>query len=82
MMRKFFSVLALGLLACYIYLPGQCEHPTPYSFGGGIVQPFASSPEYDASEPQARRQLSVDERLNGTRDAPVGGTGLMWMEQF
>jgi hypothetical protein len=82
MIRKFIHVLALGLLACYIYLPGQCEHPTPYPFAGGVVQPFASSPQYDVTEPQARQQLSVDERINGTRDTPAGGAGLMWTWRF
>ena len=80
MIRKFVHVLALGLLACYIYLPRECDHPSP--FWGGVVHPFASNPQYDITEPQARQRLSVDEHINGTSNGPAGGAGLKWSWRF
>lgn len=79
MIRKLTHILALfiGLLTCSIEGQYKCVTPGAFPFGGGVIQPFASSPQYDVTEPLARQQQTVDERLNGTRDAPAGGFGLM-----
>ncbi len=43
----------------------------------GLLEPMASSPQYDPGQSQERRDLTTDERLHGSRDAPAGGIGLM-----
>jgi hypothetical protein len=82
MIKKLIHFFAFGLLACTIYLPGECEHPSPFPFGSGIMQPFAYSPQYDVDEPDARQQLTVDERLRGSSEMPAGGPGLGWTWRF
>jgi hypothetical protein len=42
----------------------------------GVLQPMVSSPQYDPDLSQGRRDLTVDERLHGSRDVPAGGIGL------
>ena len=65
MFSKLAKILALSLLTCYIYLPGECEHPSPAPFGGGVVQPFAYNPQQGVgtNEPQAVEQSRVDEEI-------------------
>jgi hypothetical protein len=82
MIRRLAKILALSLLACYIYLPGECEKPSPFPFSGGLAHPFAWNPQYDVSEPQSRQQSTVDEQIYGSSVAPAGGAGLMWTWRF
>jgi hypothetical protein len=52
-------------------------------FGGGVVQPLVSTPQYDYTDPATtRQQLIIDERIHGTRDAPASGIGLMQKWEF
>ena len=71
MNRKFIHILALfiGLLTCSIEGKFKCVTPGAFPFGGGIVQPLVSSPQFDPSESAARQQLTIDERIMG-RAAP------------
>ncbi len=82
MIRKLTHVLALclGILVCSSAF--NFEHPGAGTFAGGVVQPFAASPQYDVTESNVRRQLTVDERIQGTSSAPQGGAGLMWSSSF
>jgi len=73
-------VFCFAILACLPLL--NCENPAPGPLGGAVVQPYASSPQYDPTEPEARRQLTVDERIYGTSSVPAGGPGLMWSWSF
>ncbi len=86
MIRESIHVLALfiGIVGCLFCLPGdfRFQHRGPIPFAGGVVQPFASSPDYDVTEPPGRRQMTVDERLSGPGNAPPGGAGLMWTFDF
>jgi len=86
MIRKFTHILALfiGIVAYGPSLPGEFsfEHPAPIPFAGGVLQPFTSSLQYDVTEPPARRQQTVDERIYGTSSAPAGGAGLIWTLGF
>ncbi|MGO8942156.1 MAG: hypothetical protein ACLQJ7_00575 [Syntrophobacteraceae bacterium] len=84
MMRKFIHISALfiGLLTCSIEGKFKCVTPGAFPFGGGIVQPLVSSPQFDPSESAARQQLTIDERINGTSSAPAGGIGLMQLWSF
>ena len=84
MNRKLIKVSALfiGLLTCSIEGRFKCVTPGAFPFGGGIVQPLVSSPQYDPNESQARRQLTIDERINGTSSAPAGGIGLIQSWSF
>ncbi len=87
MIRKSIHILALsfGLLACSLEGEFKCvtSGTIPFPFGGGIVQPLVSTPQYDYIVPQtARDQLIIDEQLHGTRDAPAGGIGVMQKWDF
>jgi hypothetical protein len=84
MIRKIAPILALfiGLFTCSLEGQWKCVTPGQFPFGGGVIRPFASSYQYDADLPQAREQQTVDERINGTRDVPVGGAGLMQSWSF
>lgn len=84
MFSKLAKILALSLLTCYIYLPGECDHPSPAPFGGGVVQPFAYNPQQGVgtNEPQAVEQSRVDEQIWGSSVAPAGGAGLSWTWHF
>ncbi len=76
------SVLFIGLLTCSIEGKFKCVTPGAFPFGGGVVQPLVSSPQFDPSESQTRQQLTIDERINGTSSAPAGGIGLMQSWSF
>ncbi len=84
MIRKLTHILALfiGLLACSLEGQFKCVTPGAFPFGGGVVQPFTSSPEFDSNESQARQRLTIDERIEGTSSAPAGGAGLMQSWSF
>ena len=79
MIRKLTYILALfiGLLTCSIEGRFKCVTPGAFPFGGGVVQPLVSSPEFDPNESQTRQRLIIDERIQGTSSAPAGGIGLM-----
>ena len=90
MIRKPIHMLALffGLLACSLEGEFKCVTPDeiPFPFGGGVVQPLVSTPQYEQYDyivPEtARDQLIIDEQLHGTRDAPAGGIGMMQKWNF
>ena len=84
MNRKSIHILALfiGLLTCSIEGKFKCVTPGAFPFGGGVVQPLVSSPQFDTNESQTRQQLTIDERINGTSSAPAGGIGLMQSWSF
>ena len=84
MIRKLTPILALfiGLLTCRIEGQFKCVTPGTFPFGGGVVQPLVSSPQFDPGESAARQQLTIDERINGTSSAPAGGIGLMQLWSF
>ncbi len=84
MIRKFTHILALfvGLLTCSVEGQFKCVTPGTFPFGGGVIQPFASSAQYDVTRPEAREQQTVDERIYGTSVAPAGGVGLMQSWSF
>jgi hypothetical protein len=84
MIRKLTHILVLfmGLFVCSLEGKFKCVTPGAFPFGGGIIQPLVSSPEFDPNESQTRQQLIIDERLNGTSSAPSGGIGLMQKWSF
>jgi len=82
MIRKLAKILAVGLLACYIYLPGECEKPSPLPFWGGYIQPFAWNPQNGLGEPRSVEQSRVDEQSWGSSQSPAGGAGFMWTWRF
>ena len=88
MIRKLTPILALfiGLLTCRIEGQFKCVTPGTFPFGGGVVQPLVSTPQYEQYDyivPEtARDQLIIDEQLHGTRDAPAGGIGMMQKWNF
>jgi hypothetical protein len=84
MIRKRIHILALfiGLLTCSLEGKFKCVTPGAFPFGGGVIQPLVSSPEFDPNESQTRQQLSIDERIYGTSSAPAGGIGLMQSWSF
>jgi hypothetical protein len=69
----FVAVLACSSLEAQLNFPSQGT----FNFAGGILQPFVSSPQFDPTESEARQELAIDERLQGTRSAPAGGFGLI-----
>jgi hypothetical protein len=79
MIRKLTHILALfiGLLTCSIEGQFKCVTPGVIPFGGGVVQPLVSSPQFDPNESQLRQQVTVEERIYGTSSAPAGGIGLI-----
>ena len=79
MIRKLAPVLALfiGLLTCSIEGRFKCVTPGTFPVGGGVIQPLVSSPQYDPNESEARRQMTVDERLSGPSAVPTGGVGII-----
>ena len=84
MIRKLTPILALfiGLLTCRIEGQFKCVTPGTFPFGGGVVQPLVSSPQFDLNESQARQQMTIEERIYGTSSAPAGGIGLMQKWSF
>ncbi len=70
MIKKFAQIFILltAILVC------QSTQALPTC---GVLQPMASSPQYDPGQSRERRDLTVDERIHGTRDVPAGGIGLM-----
>jgi hypothetical protein len=84
MIRKLTHILALfiGLLACSLEGQFKCVTPGEFPFGGGVVQPLVSSPQYDPNESPTRRQMTIEERIYGTSSAPAGGVGLMQTWSF
>ena len=84
MIRKRIHILALfiGLLTCSLEGRFKCVTPGAFPFGGGVLQPLVSSPQFDPNESQTRQLLTIDERLDGTRSAPTGGIGLMQSWSF
>jgi hypothetical protein len=84
MIRKPTHVLALfiGLLTCSLEGRFKCVTPGTFPFGGGVVQPLVSSPQFDPNESEARQRLTIDERIYGTSSAPAGGVGLMQSWRF
>ncbi|MGO9022328.1 MAG: hypothetical protein ACLQVJ_28655 [Syntrophobacteraceae bacterium] len=84
MIRKLTHILALfiGLLTCSIEGQFKCVTPGTFPFGGGVLQPLVSSPLYDPTESEARQQLTIDERIQGTSSAPAGGVGMMQSWSF
>ena len=82
MIIKITPILAF-CFAILVCLPTfDFQHLGPGPVAGGVLQPFASGPYYDPTVPESRRQLAVDERINGTSSAPQGGAGLMWSLGF
>ncbi|MGA2400906.1 MAG: hypothetical protein ABSG91_04260 [Syntrophobacteraceae bacterium] len=79
MIRKLAPILALfvGLLTCSLEGQFKCVTPGAFPFGGGVIQPLVSSPQFDPNESEARQQMTVEERLHGTSAAPTGGIGLI-----
>jgi hypothetical protein len=85
MIRKPIHILALflGLLVCSLEGQFKCVTSGMIPFGGGVVQPLVSTPQYDYTDPATtRQQLIIDERIHGTRDAPASGIGLMQKWEF
>ena len=82
MIKKLTHVLALclAILACTPCF--NFEHSGQSPLAGGVVKPFASDPQYDVTVPAFERQMTVDERIQGTSSAPQGGVGLMWSSSF
>ena len=82
MITKTAHILALcfAILACLPTFNFQQLGPGPVT--GGALHPFASSPYYDPTVPDSRRQLTIDERINGTGSTPQGGAGLAWSWGF
>ena len=73
-------VFCFAVLACLPIF--NCEHQGPGPLTGGTLQPFASGPQYDPTEPESRRILTIPERIEGTSSAPQGGAGLQWTWSF
>ena len=84
MIRKRIHILALfiGLLTCSLEGKFKCVTPGAFPFGGGVIQPLVSSPEFDPNESQTRQQMTIEERIYGTSSAPAGGIGLMQKWSF
>ena len=84
MIRKPTHILALflGLLVCSIEGEFKCVTSGMIPFGGGVVQPLVSSPQFDLNESQTRQQMTIEERIYGTSSAPAGGIGLMQKWSF
>ena len=84
MIRKITLSLALfiGLLTCSLEGQFKCVTPGAFPFGGGIIQPLVSSPEFDPNESQVRQRLTIDERIEGSSAAPAGGVGLIQSWSF
>jgi hypothetical protein len=85
MIQKLTKIFALYLviLACSsIEAQFKFEPPGQIPFAGGIMQPLVSSPQFDPTESDARQQLTIDERIQGSSSAPAGGVGMMQSWSF
>ena len=73
---------ATVLAACPLYVPG----PSPFGPAGPLTysgaEPIAYSPQYNPDQPRVVEQARVDLHMNGWRDAPTGGAGMLWKWHF
>jgi hypothetical protein len=79
---KIFALCVAILVCSSLEAPFKFQSPGTLNFADGVMQPFASSPQYDSTETEARQQLTIDERIQGTSSAPAGGVGLMQSWSF
>jgi hypothetical protein len=85
MILKLTGILALWvtILTCSsLEWPFDFRSPGTINFAGGVLQPMTSNLQYDPGEPDTRQQLTIDERIEGTRSAPAGGFGLTQSWRF
>ncbi len=76
-LTHFVMALFVAVLTCAIEGQFQCETSGARPLGSGTIQPLSSTPGYDPYEPSPRRNLDIDEQIQGTRSAPAPGIGLM-----
>jgi len=80
MIQKLTKIFALYLviLACSsIEAQFKFEPPGQIPFAGGIMQPLVSSPQFDPTESDARQQLTIDERIQGSSSDPNSGLAIV-----
>jgi len=80
MIKKLIPVLVFSLAA--VVCTFDCDHVSQGPLRGGVLEPFASGPQFDPTEPESERLLTVPERIYGTSSAPQGGAGLMFKWNF
>lgn len=81
-LTKIFALCIAILAFSPLEAPFKFQRPGTLDFAGGILQPLVSSPQYDPTESEARRRLTNDERIQGTRSAPAGGFGIIQSWSF